>query len=347
VHARSYDGDPRFDVYLSELTREGLYGYCTTDDRRTQKTYQYWDRDSYCTLDDDYVGYRATPEPGNALAVTAAHEFFHAVQSAYDAFEDPWMEEATATWMEDVVYDTVNDNRQYLRSGSLGRPRVPLDTFRSLAGTQYGNWIFFQFFEQYMQDRGWIRNVWEWADGAPGGPDRYSVRAVAASLRQNHSSLGEALGDYTYYNNYPRYYVEGRAYRPAPGSTYRLGAGRTSTGWRTLRMDHLTSAYVRLRPRSGARYGHVLVAVDLPGSAAQARVFVRFRHGSPTTYDVQLDRRGDALVRAGFDRRAVVGVDLLLANTDARYRCWKGTSYACQGVPLGDRHRFSFRATVR
>ena len=46
--------------------------------------------------------------------MTAAHEFFHAVQFAYDAADDQWFMESTATWMEDEIYDDVNDNLQYL-----------------------------------------------------------------------------------------------------------------------------------------------------------------------------------------------------------------------------------------
>jgi hypothetical protein len=37
------------------------------------------------------------------LKVTAAHEFFHAVQFAYDIGEDGWLMESTATWMEEHV----------------------------------------------------------------------------------------------------------------------------------------------------------------------------------------------------------------------------------------------------
>ena len=54
--------------------------------------------------------------------VTAAHEFFHAIQFAYDYGEDAWMLEATATWMEERVFDKVNDNRQYLPAGQVADP---------------------------------------------------------------------------------------------------------------------------------------------------------------------------------------------------------------------------------
>ena len=28
--------------------------------------------------------------------------------------------------------------------------------------------------------------------------------------------------------------------------------------------------------------------------------------------------------------------ELTVANTDIRYRCWQGTVFSCQGIPLGD-----------
>ncbi len=56
-----------------------------------------------------------------ALAVTAAHEFNHALQLGYNfwqndagQFEDIWFIENSATYMEEVVADEVNDYYQYL-----------------------------------------------------------------------------------------------------------------------------------------------------------------------------------------------------------------------------------------
>ena len=57
--------------------------------------------------------------PHQSLRVTAAHEFFHAIQFGYDYAEDGWLMEATATWVEERVADDVNDNRQYLAYGQV------------------------------------------------------------------------------------------------------------------------------------------------------------------------------------------------------------------------------------
>ena len=64
-------------------------------------------------LDNDYARQYGTA-PIDALRVTAAHEFFHAIQFAYDVGEDLWFMEGSATWVEDEVYDAINDNYQFL-----------------------------------------------------------------------------------------------------------------------------------------------------------------------------------------------------------------------------------------
>ncbi|HXF72306.1 MAG TPA: MXAN_6640 family putative metalloprotease, partial [Actinomycetota bacterium] len=139
--------DARLDVYLVDIGDAGLYGYCITDDpNAVDPSYPYWDVSAYCVLDDDYAQAQFPPPATSgieALQATAAHEFFHAVQYAYDWFEDAWFAESTAAWMEDVVYDDVDDNLQYLDTSPLHRPDRPLDWGRGFY--QYGAWIFWRF----------------------------------------------------------------------------------------------------------------------------------------------------------------------------------------------------------
>ena len=146
----------KVDIYLADLGGIGLYGYCTTDQRRAPRgTYNRW---AYCAVDDDFASTQFpanTPEENRQ--VTLAHEYHHAVQFAYDFFEDSWFMEATATWVEDEVYDGIDDNRQFLPYGQLGQPGVPLDTFSAGGSHQYGNWLFFR----YLTER------WDGRDGLP------------------------------------------------------------------------------------------------------------------------------------------------------------------------------------
>ena len=86
--------------------------------------------------------------------MTAAHEFFHAVQAAYDWFEDAWFMESTAAWMEDEVYTDINDNLQYLTSSPLRHPEVPLDFGNTDDFYLYGAWIWWRFLSEYLGDTG-------------------------------------------------------------------------------------------------------------------------------------------------------------------------------------------------
>ena len=122
-------GDARLDIYLANLGAAGIYGYCTSDDpNAADPSYPYWDVSAYCVIDNDYLEQAfAASTPLQNMQATVAHEFFHAVQFAYDWFEDLWLMEGTAAWVEDEVYDGVNDNRQFLAASPLRHSFVPLD----------------------------------------------------------------------------------------------------------------------------------------------------------------------------------------------------------------------------
>ena len=83
--------------------------------------------------------------------VTVAHEYNHILQFGYDAYQDSWFAESTAIWMEDEVYNGINDYLRYVRA--LGRRfRHPADRRRRSRSTarrsgttglprRYGRWI--------------------------------------------------------------------------------------------------------------------------------------------------------------------------------------------------------------
>jgi hypothetical protein len=110
-------------------------------------------------MDDDYSQeeFSAYPYFLQALQVTAAHEYNHILQLAYDAWQDKWMKEGTAVWMEDKVYDDVNDYAQYLEPWSESS-RQPLTD--GGFPKPYGDALFNRFLEQtYHPDV--IRRAWE------------------------------------------------------------------------------------------------------------------------------------------------------------------------------------------
>jgi len=129
-HEPLNDGDyywgqgPLYDIYLTAPIAN-LYGATwpepfITNGSRIRAT-------SWMQLFTHYeqlTGYRYRPI--EALQVTIAHEFFHAIQFWYDASEactdancsklNPYWMEMSAVWMEEETYDNVNDYYGYLSS---------------------------------------------------------------------------------------------------------------------------------------------------------------------------------------------------------------------------------------
>jgi hypothetical protein len=160
----SVDGDPDYDVYVEDMP---YYGY-TFGDGKAAQGIQLGDNEnspnvielnawhSYISLENDYHDFPCTPL--DCIRVTAAHEFNHAIQFGYDAWEERWLMEATATWMEDEVYDHVNDNLAYLRF-YFDDPDLCLPSLSPYHW--YGDWIFMRFISEHHGGQSTVRNVWE------------------------------------------------------------------------------------------------------------------------------------------------------------------------------------------
>ncbi|MDN4161833.1 MXAN_6640 family putative metalloprotease [Nocardioides abyssi] len=344
-------GDKRPDVYLADIGSQALYGYCASDeDLRPGSSSALW---AYCVLDNDYdSGQYPQNSPIGNLRVTAAHEYFHAVQYAYDAGEDTWLLESTAAWVEDELFPAINDNLQYLSQSPLSQPRTSLDDSNGLQ--VYGSWVFFRHLtERFPEAKAglptFVRDVWRQADSRT-GKDRWSVQAVDRALRKRGTTLRAAFARFAAENRRARTtYAEGRRNRypnaPLSDSTT-LGAG-ASTKWGTTRLDHLAAGTVRLQPAAGlGRAWDVRIQLDLPSQAqgGAAVVTSKPRNGPVTSRLVRTDRDGDGAVRVPFGGRE--WVEVTLVNTSSRYRCWQGTGFACRGLPLDDRRVFRVRATT-
>ncbi len=314
---------------------------------RARPRYDVW---AYCVLDNDYAADEfPTNTPLENMRVTAAHEYMHAVQFAYDAFEDGWLMEATATWAEDELFDGVDDNVQYLPSGPLGKPRVPLDL--STSPHWYGDWIFFRYLtERFPTELGTmpslVRDIWQRADAAPEDADEYSLQAVKNALADRGASLRRTFARFADANRRARTtYEEGAAndYPTAPAwFSATLTPGDRSTDWNTVQLDHLASATARYVPSSTmtANDWRLRVRVDMADSVrgSQAVVTVRERDGGVSTSFVSLDADGEGLRTVAFDRDEVTAVEVTLVNASDRTNCWvdQDSLYSCLGDPLDD-----------
>lgn len=351
----AHGGDDRIDVYLEDVGSEGLYGYCTSDDPKELSTQNGFDVWSYCALDDDFspaqFGTRNTPLEN--MQVTAAHEYFHATQFAYDATEDSWIMEATATWAEDELYDAVDDNHAYIDDGPVAHPTIPLDTFQGQGLFQYGAWTFVRYLTEAFPEHQsglptLVRELWERMDGAVGGPNRYSLTALDEALSARQSNLATMFARYSVANRAPALgYEEGAAYPTAPAKSVTLSTKAKNPRAFVRTLDHLTSSTVRYRPgnlsASDWRLGLTFnLAPEAAGSAAVITL-VR-KSGARQSVFADLDARGDAKIGVPFSSRKVTTVEVTLLNLSGRLTdCWDGsTPYSCQGGdPLDDNLRQS------
>lgn len=331
-------GDARFDVYLANISAKGLYGYCAPEAAVPNEPMR---AQSYCVLDNDMTGF--SMDPLSSLTVTAAHEFFHAVQFNIDAAEDQWFMEATATWMEEQVADDINDNRQFLKAGQLGRPGLSLDSYSSDLA-MYGNWLFVQRLSQSFGVDA-VRAVWDNLDATVGRRDDWSLQGLNRYLAGRGVSWSRFYTRFLIGNLAPRgAYEEGRAYRASPVSAkVQLSAGQPVQTLRP-RVAHLSSQTVRIKAhRSLPARARLRVTVHAQGgrpSAPVATLLVLKRSGRTNQVDVHLNRHGQGSAKVSLQRGKVKRVLLVLGNASLRYRnCGGGSTWACGGKPRDDGRR--------
>ncbi len=326
---------PDLDIYLADLGSRGLYGYCAPEGSVSVHKLS-----GYCVLDNDYATAQYGTSPLSALRVTAAHEFFHMIQFAYDVDEDAWFMEGTATWVEDEVYDSINDNRQFLAYSPLRYPTRPLDYTPGLH--RYGSWLFFRYASERLGAT-IVRQFWESADSD--GP-RYSLQAVRAVVgsRTSWPTFAVTFGAW---NTLPPGSYSERAGYPSPVWNLQktLTSTSTSTGWRTVNLPHLSSSAIKVAPHSKLSTRKKLeVRINAPYASKGSTALVqrRLRDGRVFTRVLTLDKYGDGRIVYAFDRTVISSVVVVVTNSSTSMKdCGTVTSsdgpvYSCVGRGVYD-----------
>ncbi len=310
--------DDRLDVYLADIggIGAGYYGFCNSDDPQATES-AHPQVSAYCVLDDDFSPDQFGGDPLTSLRVTAAHEFFHAVQFGYDYWEDLWFMEGTAAWAEELVYDEANDNHRYLGGSQLSRPWIPLDNTEG--NTAYGSWVFWQFLTELLgdgeiPDPTVVREVWEAAEG-----DTTSMQALRATLADRDSSFQEAYTLFGTVNLNPdTFYEEGETFPTTPTVTRGMRLSEERLQRRTTAtLDHLTTDYYRFRADKTLEGERKLkVRVDMPDrDTGSAATLVVYRGpGLTWTKEISLRPNGVGAARVNFTRGWVKAVYLVLTN---------------------------------
>ncbi len=144
-------GSGKYDIYIEDFNG-GVYAYTDSDEGNKFN--------SYIRMDNNYTESSYATQGIEALKVTAAHEFLHMVQfgllgGSVLNDEIPFAE-MSATWMEDVMFDEVNDYYNYLDSFF----KSP-ETFLFSGGNNYrfGASVWCHFLEEKF-GRDIIRDIW-------------------------------------------------------------------------------------------------------------------------------------------------------------------------------------------
>lgn len=252
---------------------------------------------SFIVIENDFAGFPGT-RTGN-IQVTAAHEFFHAIQFGYNSFisdwsssssgANTWWMEATATWMEDEIYPNVNDylNYQYIYAGYnaidgwFAYPHRRLTVFNGLH--EYGSMIYAKYLSEKKGGAATIKSIWDKTTNYD-----FSVRSnrveelIDQSLRElpNTSLRATFTQSITQFSrsNYSLSYLD-KYYmlqkRKSEWPLYRYN----------LRIDKILRAYPRysLKPSNPPSYTGTNYIVLFPESGAGQNITIYFKGGTSTT----------------------------------------------------------------
>ena len=241
-------GGDEYDVYVIDLGHGGcgfsdpVYG-CTYPGSSNAVTHSHLEIDNNFT-DPSYVQTRGL----DALRVTIAHEFHHAIQFGYYAGRDgSWWQESTSTWMEEVAYPHIDDYLQYLIH-FLSIPHRALNSNANDSHT-YGSAIFSHFLDQHY-GRDLNRLIWEELK------ERQSVNLDhfdRVIRRVEPGGLGVAIGEFAVWNYFTGrrhrrgFYAEGDKYPLVP--THDIAVAAKAVVRDSSLLDATGSNYLRLAPQ--------------------------------------------------------------------------------------------------
>ncbi|HVT00380.1 MAG TPA: MXAN_6640 family putative metalloprotease [Solirubrobacterales bacterium] len=299
------------DIYLSEVGGE-LFGYAAPDRGQAVHGREPRRLHGYLVLDNDYSPFEFPhTEPGHDLKVTLAHEYDHILQFGYDAYEDPWFAESSAVWMEDQVYNGIDDYLRYVRKWvKLWETPLTASSIKEYGSAVWNQWL------AHHYGRAIVREAWAGADRTH--PDGFAVAAYERAIRAaGRSSFGR---DLTRFAADVAEWRTGIGFResylypdmPRQG-TLALGASPA-----TRRLDHTTFSLIRVHARSGSA---VEVHVEAPeGVAAGLALVGRLgseRHGR-TVKAIAYREAGGELTVALPDPGRFQRITAVLVNADAR-----------------------------
>lgn len=302
------------DVYLSEIGGE-LFGYAAPDRGQANGQHRIPRRlHGYLVLDNDYSAFEFPhTKPINDLEVTFAHEYNHILQFGYDAYQDPWFAESTAVWMEDQVYNGIDDYLRYVRRWvKLWETPLTASSIKMYGSAVWNQWLARRYGEAI------IRKAWAGAIHAkPGG---FAVASYERAIR--------AAGPSDFSHDFTRFAAALPEWRTGKGfresylypDVQRQGHLPLSGHPLTRVLNHTTFQLLRVHADRGRA---VVVHLTAPrGTAAGLALVGRIgseRHGRPVTRIAYRGGGGRLTVRLPRPRR-FKRITAVVVNADGRAR---------------------------
>jgi len=199
-------GDSKYDIYLTNVPA------LTTPESPSDEYPGRPAYSSYIQLGHDMRIPRYPDNPYPFLQVSAAHEYFHAVEFAYRAYSadvTPWWFESCAVWIEEVVFDDVNDGYYQL-------PDYLHSLHKSLYLTSgaflYGAWLYPEFLNE-VYGPSLIKECWEKFAAFDFAVDAVDLAFDDFGIDFNTEYCHHIIWNYfTDYNYRPGFYEEGNMF---------------------------------------------------------------------------------------------------------------------------------------
>ncbi len=310
-----------YDVYLSSLSSAGEYGV-TQDIQKVPSSGFPYASSSFIEVDKDFTNSIFKPQtytPLQSLQITSAHEFHHAIQYGYNYYFDIWYAEATSTWFEDEVHDSVNQNYDYI-SGWFNNSTSQLNLQQSdpnFDNQAYGRWIFNRYLAENHTTTV-VRSIWErLAEIAPiDGQDIPMVPVVDSVLSTTYNStLGSDFFGFAkrvYKRDWQSHTGDISLIATySPVSSYSVYPVNTSTATPSVTLPHYSFAYYKFTP--SATTTNLTISLTKT-SGIQTTVF---KKASGTISEITSNTAGTTYTVSGFNslNPATDEVILLLANS--------------------------------
>ena len=183
-----FGGSNKYDIYIENLPSNYFAITYTTAFTNASES----SCGSYIKMRNNYNGtaFSNLSEIDN-IKITAAHEFFHAIQFSYNCYERFWLMEATAVWSEDEIYNDINDHYRYMTSWFQNSSK-PIDEEST---HMYGSFILFQYIDEHLGGPETIRSIWEESRTRANSVNDISFISIDAALSDNGSSFNSALNN--------------------------------------------------------------------------------------------------------------------------------------------------------